>query len=86
MVITFREQKGLRKLLNRKPLPTLTVLEPIYPDTSRKAKAEINAMMQLCYESMSDYFDEHSLAYRGEDLSWEGDLQVDCCEMEPTID
>ena len=61
MVITFRERKGLRKFINRKPLPTLTVLEPIYPDTTRKAKAEIADMMLCCYENMSDYFDEHSI-------------------------
>lgn len=66
MVITFRKRRGLRKLLNRKPLPTLTVLEPIYPDVSRKAKAEINDMMFRCYEMMSDYFDEHSIPYREE--------------------
>ncbi len=66
MVITFRERRGIRKILNRKPLPTLTVLEPIYPDTSRKAKAEINDMMLLCYENMSDYFDAHSIPYASE--------------------
>lgn len=61
MVITFRERKGLRKLLNRKPLPTMTVLEPIYPDTSQKAHPEIERMLLQCYEAMSDYFDEHSI-------------------------
>lgn len=61
MVITFRKQKGLRKLLNKKPLPTMTVLEPVYPDTTKKAKAEIEHVMFRCYEAMSDYFDEHSI-------------------------
>ena len=61
MVITFRERKGLRKLLNRRPLPQLTVLDPVYPDRSARAHAEIERLMNTCYEAMSDFFDEHSI-------------------------
>lgn len=61
MVITFRERKGLRKLLNRKPLLTLTILEAVYPDTTKRARAEIDRLMLRCYENMADYFDEHSV-------------------------
>lgn len=61
MVITFRERRGLRKLTNRKPLISMTVLEPVYPDTSKHARAEIERLMFVCYEKMADFFDEHSM-------------------------
>lgn len=61
MVITFRERRGLRRITNRKPLITMTVLEPVYPDTSKRARPEIERLLFECYEKMADFFDEHSM-------------------------
>ena len=61
MVITFRERRGLRRITNRKPLITMTVLEPVYPDTSKRARPESERLLFECYEKMADFFDEHSM-------------------------
>lgn len=60
MVITFRKSRGWRKLTNRCPLLTLTVLDPIYPDTSHSAREEVNQLMDTCFEAMYDHFDKCS--------------------------
>ena len=37
------------------------MLDPVYPDRSARAHAEIERLMNTCYEAMSDFFDEHSI-------------------------
>ena len=59
--LTFRERRGLRRITNRKPLITMTVLEPVYSDTSKRARPEIERLLFECYEKMADFFDEHSM-------------------------
>lgn len=57
--IYFRERKGLWKILGKKPLVTLQVLEPIYPNTELGKKAAIQDLMDRSYNAMKQVLDEH---------------------------
>ena len=53
-VITFRERKGIFKLFGKKSLPLLTVTigEPILPDTNQPRKTEVERMRNQAHEQM----------------------------------
>ncbi|HHW46889.1 MAG TPA: glycosyltransferase [Clostridiales bacterium] len=51
MSISFRKPKGLRKLFRKKPLPTLHILEPIYPISIEQFQ-DVNTRMKLAHDSM----------------------------------
>ena len=53
-VITFRERKGIFKLFGKKSLPLLTVTigEPILPDTNQPRKTEVEHMRNQAHEQM----------------------------------
>lgn len=55
----FRQRKGLWKLLGKKPLITLEVIDPIYPDTTLPKKEAINDLMQKCHSAMKEIIDQH---------------------------
>lgn len=60
MVFTFRKSKGLRRITNKCPLLTLHVLEPVYPDTEKPSKEEVNRLTDHCFNLIFDFFEEHS--------------------------
>lgn len=53
-VITFRERKGIYRLFGDKTLPLLTVTigEPIYPDTSQPRKNEVEHLREQAHKQM----------------------------------
>ncbi|MBR5854626.1 MAG: 1-acyl-sn-glycerol-3-phosphate acyltransferase [Paludibacteraceae bacterium] len=53
-VITFRERKGVFRLFGPKELPLLTVTigEPIYPDTTQPRKIEVDRMRDMAHTQM----------------------------------
>lgn len=53
-VITFRERKGIFKLFGKKSLPLLTVTigEPILPDTNQPRKTEVERMRNQAHKQM----------------------------------
>ena len=53
-VITFRERKGIFKLFGKKSLPLLTVTigEPLLPDTNQPRKTEVERMRNQAHEQM----------------------------------
>ena len=53
-VITFRERKGIYRLFAPKELPLLTVTigEPIYPDTKQPRKTEVERLRDVAHEQM----------------------------------
>ena len=55
----FRERRGLWKLLGKKPLVTLEVIEPIYPDNSLSKKDAINDLMNKSHSAMKQIIDLH---------------------------
>lgn len=54
-VITFRERKGIFRLFGPKDLPLLTVTigEPIIPDTTQPRKTEVERLRQVAHEQMT---------------------------------
>ena len=54
-VITFRERKGIFRLFGPKDLPLLTVTigEPILPDTTQPRKTEVERLRQVAHEQMT---------------------------------
>lgn len=57
--IYFRERKGLWKLLGKKLLVTMQILEPIYPNTELSKKLAINDLMERCHSAMKEVIDRH---------------------------
>lgn len=53
-VITYRERKGLFRLFGPKDLPLLTVTvgEPIYPDTAQPRKLEVERLREVAHRQM----------------------------------
>lgn len=53
-VITYRERKGIFRLFGPKELPLLTVTigEPIYPDTTQSRKAEVDRLRDVAHLQM----------------------------------
>ena len=53
-VITFRERKGIYRLFGAKDLPLLTVTigEPIYPDTKQPRKTEVERLRDIAHQQM----------------------------------
>ena len=53
-VITFRERKGIYRLFAPKELPLLTVTigEPLYPDTKQPRKTEVERLRDIAHEQM----------------------------------
>ncbi|MDD4796387.1 MAG: glycosyltransferase [Eubacteriales bacterium] len=54
MVLSYRPGVGLGKKLRRRPLLTLHILEPIYPDTAAGKHSEIQRLKNLCTLRMQD--------------------------------
>ena len=54
-VITYRERKGIFRLFGPKDLPLLTVTigEPIIPDTTQPRKTEVERLRQVAHEQMT---------------------------------
>ena len=54
-VITYRERKGIFRLFGPKELPLLTVTigEPILPDTTQPRKTEVERLRQVAHEQMT---------------------------------
>ena len=54
-VITYRERKGIYRLFGPKELPLLTVTigEPIFPDTTQARKTEVEHLRQVAHEQMT---------------------------------
>ena len=55
-VISFRERKGIFRLFGPKTLPLLTVTigEPIYPDTSQPRKSEVERLRDTAHQQMTE--------------------------------
>lgn len=53
-VITYRERKGIYRLFGPKELPLLTVTigEPIYPDTAQARKTEVERLREMAHTQM----------------------------------
>ena len=53
-VITYRERKGIFRLFGPKNLPLLTVTigEPIYPDTTQPRKVEVERLRDIAHAQM----------------------------------
>ena len=53
-VITYRERKGIFRLFGPKELPLLTVTigEPIYPDTTQARKIEVDRLREVAHAQM----------------------------------
>ena len=54
MVFTFREPKGIRKILKKKKDVTLTVLEPIRPSEGENTKQRIEDLKNQVYNEMKE--------------------------------
>lgn len=54
MAISFRERKGLWKLLGKKPLATLRISDPLIPDTSLPMEEAINKIHKEAYIKMQE--------------------------------
>ena len=54
-VITFRERTGIYRLFGPKSLPllTITIGEPIIPDTTQPRKTEVERLRQVAHEQMT---------------------------------
>jgi len=54
MCITFRERKGIYKLLGKadEPLLTITVGEPIIPDTKNHRKDEVDRLLHISHNTL----------------------------------
>ena len=57
--ITFRERRGIWKILGKKPLVTYTFLPPIYPNKNLQKKLAINSLKQSTFDSMNDFLNKH---------------------------
>lgn len=55
----FRPRKGLFKILGKKPLVTVQVLEPIYPNQELAKKAAINDLLERSHAAMQEVIDKH---------------------------
>lgn len=53
MVYTFHKPTGIQKYIKKKPCIQLTVLPPIYPNTSLPALQAIDTLKQQAHESMN---------------------------------
>ena len=53
-VITFRERKGIYRLFGTKEIPLLTVTigEPIFPDTTQPRKTEVDRLREVAHNQM----------------------------------
>lgn len=53
-VITYRERKGIYRLFGPKELPLLTVTigEPLYPDTTQPRKTEVERLRETAHQQM----------------------------------
>ncbi len=54
VVITLREQKGLWRVLKRKPCMTITAGSPIYPDPSLEFRPAVQKLKNLAFTAMSE--------------------------------
>lgn len=59
MGISFRERKGIEKLFGKKPLATLTIGEPIIPDTSLPINEAVDIMHKEAYHIMQGLVGVH---------------------------
>ena len=59
-VITFFSPKGLRRLIRRRPCMRMTVLPPVYPDSSAPRREEILRLKETCHGMMQECFDQNN--------------------------
>ena len=54
-VITFRERTGIYRLLGKKDMPllTITIGEPILPDTTQPRKTEVDRLREVAHSQMT---------------------------------
>lgn len=52
MILTYRDVKGVRSLLRKKPLLHLEILKPVYPDVNNKRSHEIRRLLEKCRSEM----------------------------------
>ena len=54
-VITFRERTGIYRLLGKKDMPllTITIGEPILPDTTQARKTEVDRLREVAHSQMT---------------------------------
>jgi 1-acyl-sn-glycerol-3-phosphate acyltransferase len=52
MAITFRQPSGLYRLFKKKPLVTLNVMAPVYPDAALPVRARAAALESACRSAM----------------------------------
>ena len=55
----FRERKGIWKLLGKKPLVTLEILQPLYPNTNLAKKDAIQELLERSHAAMKEVLDLH---------------------------
>ena len=53
------KRKGLWKILGKKPLVTLEILEPIYPNNEFAKKVAIEDLMNRAHSAMKEVIDKH---------------------------
>lgn len=52
LVVTFRDPKGLYKILKKKPCVTITVLPAVFPKSTGDMHTDVSVLMNECYENM----------------------------------
>ncbi|WP_270506094.1 lysophospholipid acyltransferase family protein [Eubacterium limosum] len=57
MILTYRDVKGVRSLLRKKPLLHLEILKPVYPDINNKRSHEIRRLLEKCRLEMQKILD-----------------------------
>lgn len=57
--IYFRERTGLWKILGKKPLATMEILQPIYHNAELPKKEAINDLMERTHATMKQVIDKH---------------------------
>ena len=54
LVISYRQSTGWRKLTNRKPLLTISIIKPLLPDPDLQEKEEIKRLLNASYHEMAE--------------------------------
>jgi hypothetical protein len=54
-VITYRERKGIYRLFGKKDMPllTITIGEPIFPNTNQPRKSEVEHLRETAHTQMT---------------------------------
>ena len=59
-VLTFFQPRGLRRLIRHKPCMRMTVLPPVYPDSTAPRREEILRLKDTCRKSMQECFEKNN--------------------------